>query len=459
MKQTGYLIKVFLTIPIILFLVANPGFAIPANVPANISSTGVTGYRMNQFTGNTSYEIPLQVPAGINGFEPKLTLRYNTNTQLSWLGQGWDLALGRITRSNRTRAITFTDSDIFVLELESEGLHDELLNVSGPNYSTLYKRRDFQITKNGDAGWVVKDGKGTTYEFFQQDRGVGTGLIWGWNLSRMIDSHGNTINITYDLSAAQLSGIYNLSRIDYAGRSIVFNTENRDLEYYPKFQKRGASQMTKALASLQMLPTNTQYQFHYIRPNGLYHVVLDSVDWIGSDGQTRRMAAMTYQNGAAAANFQSPVNFSANLPFGSMEDNQWVTITDVNGDGIPDIYRNYDQGVVQYALGTGNNWNNINLTNIPGADFLWGFSETVLADINGDGFIDSVRANPSTGWRFSLGTGSSWNPVVLQNRPVPCLFNTLNACIMLDINGDGKDDIYRTLANDNIPNEIEIAKH
>jgi hypothetical protein len=52
------------------------------------------------FSGAMSYHIPIEVPAGRNGMEPTVALRYWSNGGGNgWLGVGWDMELGSIQRA------------------------------------------------------------------------------------------------------------------------------------------------------------------------------------------------------------------------------------------------------------------------------------------------------------------------------------------------------------------------
>lgn len=131
----------------------------------DVSGTGVPGYRVNHFTGDAVYEIPLDAFFAVHSLKPNLVLRYHPNNENSFTGYGWTLALGKVSRSHRLGLPRFNDTDIFVLSLPGIGIVDELVQIDSSRYTILYEKKNFYITKENINKWVFKDGAGLTYEF------------------------------------------------------------------------------------------------------------------------------------------------------------------------------------------------------------------------------------------------------------------------------------------------------
>ncbi len=159
------------------------------------------------FTGTASTVISIEVPPGRIDMTPKLELRYSSAGGRSPFGYGWDLSIGRISRSTKFGVPAYDNhSDTFVLELS--GSSSELLAVAGTSkrYRTKieggFVRIGFDQTNNY---WKVVDRHGTTFIFgrtaAQSRLGPDTSTssqTFAWLLESAEDSFGNTIEYIYE---------------------------------------------------------------------------------------------------------------------------------------------------------------------------------------------------------------------------------------------------------------------
>src|SRR4030095_4822385 len=98
---------------------------VPLGVQAQTTVAGFTpgSFRVTE-RGTAEYRIPIQVPPGIAGMEPKLALVYDSQAGNGLLGVGWSLdGLSAITRCPRTMPpdgargrIEFGSNDRFCLD-------------------------------------------------------------------------------------------------------------------------------------------------------------------------------------------------------------------------------------------------------------------------------------------------------------------------------------------------------
>jgi hypothetical protein len=134
-------------------------------------------------TGNATISIPIQVPRGIGGMEPQLTLNYSSGAGNGLLGTGWSLAgPSSVTRCAKTPqhdngergAVTYSDTDRFCLDgqrlLSSSPTNDSQYGAAGTVYWT--ERESFsRVTAvgahsaGGPAGFKVETKAGLVLEF------------------------------------------------------------------------------------------------------------------------------------------------------------------------------------------------------------------------------------------------------------------------------------------------------
>lgn len=121
-----------------------------------------------QSTGNTggfSWQYPLRVPPALAGPSPQLSLSYSSssvdgrtnssNSQTSWIGEGFDMNVGFIERSYKSC---------------SDDGHDELgeqkydLCWASDNATMSFGARNGELVKKGDGTWRLKSDDGTRIE-------------------------------------------------------------------------------------------------------------------------------------------------------------------------------------------------------------------------------------------------------------------------------------------------------
>src|SRR5439155_7415499 len=67
---------------------------------ASLGASAPSGSGSNfLFTGSFLYNVPIDVPPGLAGMQPALSLQYNSSQGNGLAGVGWDLSLGTLQRS------------------------------------------------------------------------------------------------------------------------------------------------------------------------------------------------------------------------------------------------------------------------------------------------------------------------------------------------------------------------
>jgi hypothetical protein len=211
----------------------------------------VAGATPGQFSVNQSgaatYTIPVEVPAGIGGLQPSLTLQYSSQAGRGLAGLGWTLnGVSSIRRCPQTIAqdgkgsgINFTASDRFCLETQrlvlvapSSGADpaNRVYGADGAVYSTeidaFTRVTSVGTTGTGPTSFKAETKSGLTLQFGTSDdsRMLPASAINGgtvpqavlmWALRSVTDRSGNTVTYTY--LSDSVEGSHRLDRIDYNG--------------------------------------------------------------------------------------------------------------------------------------------------------------------------------------------------------------------------------------------------
>jgi len=89
------------------------------------------------FTGSANFNVPIELPAGRNGFQPQLSLGYSSGSGNGPFGLGWSLSIPGIARQTSKGIPRYDDAqDVFILS----GAEDLVPVESGPNF-TRYRLR------------------------------------------------------------------------------------------------------------------------------------------------------------------------------------------------------------------------------------------------------------------------------------------------------------------------------
>jgi hypothetical protein len=86
-----------------------------ANGPGGTNAGGGESIESDEFTGAATQSINIPVPPGRGGMEPNININYNSHRKNvnSWVGNGWELDMGSITRLPENGSIDFTHGRSF----------------------------------------------------------------------------------------------------------------------------------------------------------------------------------------------------------------------------------------------------------------------------------------------------------------------------------------------------------
>ena len=304
---------------------------------------------------NAAMSFPITVPQGINGIQPGLVVGYDANSQNTFLGVGWDIAVDAIERSTRRGVPRYDSADAFVLVQSGSPqdlIYDSAAGTYHPDVEETFKKIEFLTDQ-----WVITDRQGTRYFFgttsdAKQYADGASNNVFKWLLNRVEDVHGNYMTISYTRDGNQNY----LHRIEYTGNQntgsapfaqVDFELATRAVPYQSyqsgfliKTLKRIAGISVRAQGALQR-----RYEFNYTQSPSTQRDLLSSIKQYGSDGATSLPATLFTYYGAekgfnvASAGIPAAVQFSKAVSGGNAD--LGVRIADVNGDGYPDILKSY----------------------------------------------------------------------------------------------------------------------
>ena len=374
--------------------------------------------------GGAVYTIPIDLPDGLGGMKPQLSVYYNSQSKNSLLGWGWNLGgLSAITRTGGTlyhdgyvSAINYTD-DRFCLD------GNRLMNVTSNSYGghgTSYRTEQDQLSKitsfhqdgiNGPAYFEVRTADGNTLYYGSTDDSKALkdaqNHVNIWLLSRIEDRNGNSINYHY----VNESDSYRIDRIDYSGNNNDLISPAFTVEFlYSEREDVELSavgdlfcKMDRKLDKIKVYNGTSlmySYQFNYQKPapeNGLPYHLLNRI--LFSAGQ-EHFNPTRIQWGSNNYNAISGNDLKKQIITNGHPDafiNAVKFSGDFNGDGFTDVIALQPDENGSYS--TAKLFVNRGLSQQLTFDFVRSFnlkpnvSWIQAVDINGDGLDDVVITN------------------------------------------------------------------
>jgi len=333
-------------------------------------------------SGAAILSIPIAVPPGPGGFEPKLALTYSSRGGDGAFGVGWSLGLPEIRCSARHGVPqNFASCDEYELG-------DTLLVSTGSGeYHT--KVESFQRIHFYGAwtGWTVEQPNGTKLTFGASPNHRSLNAPGGsparWLLQRMEDAYGNGIDFTYDFGGSDNDPIP--SAITYGNPSgsrqvlFILDSSNRPdprLVFAGGIERRLHRRVTEIQVRSSGNAIYRRYALTYASSG--YTTVrsrIEKVQEFGTGCTAASVASCTglpprtfdYRDAADVTDkWSAPHEHDAHrIPFGDYSTPGVIVppantnlIGDINGDGLPDhisIYsylHNYDLASITIEINT-----------------------------------------------------------------------------------------------------------
>ncbi|WP_310796360.1 FG-GAP-like repeat-containing protein [Herbaspirillum huttiense] len=448
------------------------------NVSAQMSNRGQVEVNA---TGAATYALPIQVPPGQGGMEPKLSFNYSSQSGTDLLGVGWSIGgLGGVSRCARSVAqdgvrgvVNYDWNDRYCLDGQRLIAVSGVDGGNGTEYRT--EREAFaKVISYGSSGigptWFkvwTKSGQIMEYGNSSDSRieAQGKSSIRVWALSGIKDTSGNLVSISYTKDGS--NGDYRPAQITYGAKegsaqtplnSVRFTYEARpDIAIkYTAGSAFGPTQRLTKVSTFAGSSPRTEYVVGYA----------PAVAAQPSKVQTISECSPSSGSCLPSLNFESSYSAMSNLqgwaPRTSMEALnisacKLLTTADIDGDGVDDVICVYDYGggktmtLLRRSLGTGyTDWQGWSPMTVPADGFQPSLcSLLTLADVNGDGLPDLVcvyeyeEGRPMVMVQINNGDRfhgwQQWSPLT-----APGSMYARQSCPLLtmaDVNGDGRADI------------------
>lgn len=457
------------------------GLAVP---PASAQMEIPTRFSVSP-VGAATYSIPIQVPPGIAGVEPKLSLTYNSQAPNGPLGVGWSLGgLSVIRRcpqtlpqDNARTGVIYEATDRLCLDGK------RLILESGSNLGvgSVYRLELDDVTK---VAMVRETNGGVEREFFVAKTKSGLTLEYGklgnskifstldyrgvisdsdfanwpqrpraWALNKVSDTSGNAMDITYaqDMGSNGLSnGGFFPVRIDYTSHAasglaatnrVVFNYDLDRIDPNLSFEAGRSIVNRSRLRSIATetggVPVHTYELAYEIGPSSrrsrlasIRQVAPPTFGWLPTISITfpadpPANAVVTLRNAPSSDMCLSTCGI-------------WQTL-DVNGDGRMDLVHLKDNaGAV--SVWTSNGDGTFSVSSFVSPDTSLTTGSWQVLDLNGDGHSDLLHLrNDSGGVSAWLSDGAGQFSV--SSYTVSDLGLTSGSFQALDANGDGITDL------------------
>ena len=362
----------------------------PVNADTRTLNTGyqvgsIPGSLTASANGSSNYQVPIQVPPGVNGLVPSLSVNYNSGSSNGLLGYGVNLTgISFISRGansfiqdGNSKKVDYNTSDALYLGGSRLILVSGTYGAANSEYR-LDNSNKVRVILYGSTTSIyfklwMPNGRIYLYGNDSNSRLSGSSGILRWYVKSVSDYDGNIINYLYTNDTAG----FRIDQITYAGNTVVFEYASRD----DKITKCFAGVELKQHKILSKIKVNGQgsrfreYQFSYYKDIYSY---LNEIKILGTDGT---------QVNSTVLNWGNSCDFTINSTSIQKKTNYTRHYGDFNGDGRSDYIEYPDK--TSY---TSSDKYNIYLTNSDGigeTNILSGnlyslFDGIQIVDINGD---------------------------------------------------------------------------
>lgn len=437
--------------------------------------------------GAAVYSIPLSLPPGAAGVQPKLALQYNSQSGNGAFGVGVFLqGQSSITRCPRTPAqdgtrggVNHDNNDRLCLDGRRLMVVSGSYGADGAEYR--FEQDDFsRVVAKGamgsSASWfevTQRDGTIRQYGASSDSRieAQGTSIVAIWALYRTINTSGNYIEWRYtkfsdtgDWYPASI--LYTGKIANSAGGALAPFAEVRFLTYsgsdtsesrpdqIPQYRAGSKTQLTRRVRKIQTYAEGglvREYRIDYDQSPTSKRSRVTQLTECGADGSCLLPTTLQWaQSGSAAYSFEKMAENARPFAF---NDNPYISI-DYKGVGRASILDHDGENIQIKSAIQGSLQQQYNL--VSGIWDLDTGNRFFVADFNGDGISDILfRQGYSYSLGLCLGLNEGGFSCGMSGLPGVSVFDSwddddgngshsnliFNRFFVMDVNGDGKADL------------------
>jgi RHS repeat-associated protein len=317
------------------------------------TEVGITDGQLSvSLSGAANYTVPIAVPQGINGVEPKITLQYSSQGGNGVAGYGWNIGgISGITRIASSKfhdgvidPVDFDSLDRFALDGQRLILKTGVYGGDNAEYQTE-NFSNLKITSHG-----VSDGSNYGPQYFKVEYPDGSISFYGnstdsksilsWSISTWENSKGVRVNYYY----TTYNNVLNISSIKYG--SLLDGIPINEIHFFYGSKKRleqsyiaGHSIVLHNLLTSIKIFTNSigyrNYAFTYDETYRDYQRLINITEKSGDNSKNYNPTIFTYGD----LTNTSSVNLTpATLDLNNIDYETMGSVSgDFDGDGNPDI--------------------------------------------------------------------------------------------------------------------------
>ncbi|MCF6356968.1 MAG: FG-GAP-like repeat-containing protein [Draconibacterium sp.] len=391
-------------------------------VGATKGSFNVTGI------GGANYSIPIDLPPGVAGLSPGLSLSYNSHAGQGIAGYGWNInGLSAITRSGKnyyndgaTSGVDLTISnDKFLLDGQ------RLVGTSGSygGNNSEYRTEIDAFTKvicltDGTATpkrFLVKTKSGLELQYGYEGDSDQTidGLTEeiSWYIDKVTDVYGNTMEFEY----IKDKGYNYIGEITYGPNTITFFYKQR-ADTKTSFLLGEPLEQRLILDKIEIEYNSTvvkkyELKYNYSSSNYNRHSILNEIIEYGVGTSRYNSTAFKYQGTESASYGYPSFNYNSYL-----SSNYVLYSGDFNGDGRDDVYAIKKSNMKDWKLYLATEYGTFSFS--ASGSYAYTIDNVIVSDINADGKEDLILVDFSitqVAYLWSISSGTSFGPAYLAS--------------------------------------------